>query len=76
MMFRICDTTVGTVKDLSSGPRSPDMELMILPAIVPSFTECGRSGEYGLTLVRSLSMLREVYNNGLEIGSKCAQTRV
>ena len=50
-MSRICDTTIGTVKDLSSGPKSPDMELMILPVIVPSFTECGKPGEYGLTLV-------------------------
>ena len=49
---RICDTTIGTVKDLSSGPNSPDMELMISPAVVPSFFEFGKPGEHGITIVR------------------------
>ncbi|KAK7682585.1 hypothetical protein QCA50_014385 [Cerrena zonata] len=50
---KIVDTNIGVVKDLSSGPNSPDMELMISPAIVPSFFQFGKSGEYGLTIAAS-----------------------
>ncbi|KAJ3486910.1 hypothetical protein NLI96_g3899 [Meripilus lineatus] len=43
------DQTHETVKDLSSGPNSPDLEFMWTPAIVPDFFSSGKPGEHGIT---------------------------
>ena len=48
---RIMDTNLGTVKDLSSGPKSPVIEIMITPAIVPTINGTGKPGDHGLTIV-------------------------
>ncbi|KAH8082420.1 GMC oxidoreductase [Cristinia sonorae] len=47
---KFVDTGIGKVKDLASGPNSPDIEIMWAPAIVPSYTSAGRAGEHGITI--------------------------
>ncbi|CAL1702481.1 unnamed protein product [Somion occarium] len=48
--IRFIDTSLGPVKDLTSGPKSPDLELMWTPAIIPSFFDNARPGEHGFTI--------------------------
>jgi len=38
------------VKDMTSGPRSPDLEFIWTPAIVPDWFTSGRPGEHGVSL--------------------------
>lgn len=46
------DTTIGPFKDVSAGPKSPDLEIMWAPAIATSLTSGGKPGDNGVTLVR------------------------
>ena len=39
LLGRVMDTSLGPVNDLTSGPTTPDLELMWTPAIIPSFFE-------------------------------------
>ncbi|KAI0077950.1 GMC oxidoreductase [Panus rudis PR-1116 ss-1] len=47
---RLVDTSIGPVKDLSSGPNSPDIEVLWSPLVVPDFFTVGKPGESGITI--------------------------
>lgn len=45
------DTSIGPTKDLTSGPHSPDLEILWAPAVARSHTTTGRPGEHGISMV-------------------------
>ena len=51
MLNRIMHRGAGTIKNLTSGPNSPDIEIHFSPAIVPNPYTLGKPGEYGITMV-------------------------
>ena len=73
--YSVVDTSVGVVKDLTSGPNSPDIELHFSPAIVPNFFDFGRSGDYGITMVRDPNILHNIRPSNCSLGWWRIKTR-
>ena len=66
--YSVVDTSVGVVKDLTSGPNSPDIELHFSPAIVPNFFDFGRPGDDGITMVRDPHVLHNIRPSNRSLG--------
>ncbi|KAI0795903.1 GMC oxidoreductase [Abortiporus biennis] len=47
---KLMDTSIGTVRDVSSGPNSPDLEILWSPILAPSYTTPGPPGVHGITI--------------------------
>ncbi|KAI0795910.1 GMC oxidoreductase [Abortiporus biennis] len=47
---KLVDTSLGEVKDLTSGPTSPDLEILWTPIIAPNYMDSGPPGAHGVTI--------------------------